>query len=417
MTIDRPALLRSLHEQRRLFADSIVLTPVDSLPFSLADRKHTAFLHGLYLTDKVRDREQSMSAAIQFAGRDRAARDLAEIHRLLADMLGAAEGSLRLLAGLQAHAATFMSISSIGQSVLLLSDEAGGHFSTRAILERLGLRPIDLPIDYERLCVDRAATLELVEREQPDFVFVDRSEGLCYEDFSFLGALAGPTKIFDASQFLTPILIGRYENPLTWGFDLMLFTLHKSLPGPQKAGIVARDRGELWERLLAGLSTLVSSSHAENSYLAALTLLRTDWLRRYAVRLLDSAAELALQLEQRGLPVVPHTRQGDPRWPATHHIWIQSATREAAFEQYERLAAANVQVNYRKLPYRLGHGLRLGTSHSATAGVDIAHMAELSEIVALALAGATAAPVLRERVRVLAADAKTGAILPPEHWT
>lgn len=135
------------------------------------------------------------------------------------------------------------------------------------------------------------------------------------------------------------------------------------------------------------------------------------------MRLFDSATELALQLEQRGLPVVPHTRQGDPRWPATHHIWIQSATQEAAFEQYERLAAANVQVNYRKLPYRLGYGLRLGTSHSATAGVDIAHMAELAEIVALAIADATGAPALRERVRVLAADAKTGAILPPEHWT
>lgn len=417
MAIDRRALLRSLKEQRREFADSIVLTPVDSLPFSLADREHTAFLHGLYLTDKVRDRSRSMAAAIQFPGREQAARDLDQIHRLLADALGAAEGSLRLLAGLQAHAATFMSISSIGQTVLLLPEEAGGHFSTSAILERLGLRTLDLPIDYERLCVDRVATLALVERERPDFVFVDRSEGLRYEDFAFLGALEGPEKVFDGSQFLTQILTGAYENPLTWGFDLMLFTLHKSLPGPQKAGIVARRRGELWERLLAGLSTLVSSSHAENSYLAALTLLRTDWLRRYATRLLDGAAELERQLVRHGVSVADRARQGDPSWPATHHIWIAAGGREAAFAQYERLAAAAVQVNYRKLPYRLGHGLRLGTSHCATAGVGVEHMPELAEIVALAIADAEPPAVLRERVRALATAAQVDAILPLEHWT
>jgi glycine hydroxymethyltransferase len=416
LTIDRSTLLRSLSEQRRQFADSIVLTPVDSLPFSLADREHTAFLHGLYLTDKLRGRDRSRSALILFGGRDQASRDLADIHSLLAEALGAAEGSLRLLAGLQAHTATFMSISSIGQSVLLLSDEAGGHFSTRAILERLGLRAIDVPIDYERLCVDRAATLALVQRERPDFVFVDRSEGLRYEDFSFLGALDGPVKVFDASQFLTPILTGHYENPLAWGFDLMLFTLHKSFPGPQKAGIVGRERGELWERLLAGLGTLVSSSHVESSYLTALTLLRADWLRRYAARLLDSAAELELRLSERGVSVVPRSRQGDPTWPATHHIWIETIGSEAAFGQYERLAAANVQVNYRKLPYRLGYGLRLGTSHSATAGVDVPHMAELADIVALAIDDAKISPVLRERVRALAVEAQVGAILPTAHW-
>ena len=236
MPVGREELLRSLEKQRALLSRSIVLTPVDSLPFGLADRDRTAFLHGLYLTDKMRDRDARIEAPVQFGGREQAAEDLFKIHRLIADALGAADGSLRLLSGLQAHAATFMSISAIGQTVMLLSEEAGGHFSTHAILKRLGLRTIDVPIDMERLCVDRAATLELVERERPEFVFVDRSEGLRYEDFSFIGGLEGPTTIFDASQYLTPIMTGRYENPLGWGFDLMLFTLHKNFPGPRRPG-------------------------------------------------------------------------------------------------------------------------------------------------------------------------------------
>jgi glycine hydroxymethyltransferase len=130
----REALLESLRRQRTQFSSSIVLTPVDSLPFVLADREHTAFLHGLYLTDKVRGRQTAIETVIQFAGREAAARDLAAIHRFLADALNASEGSLRLLAGLQAHTVVFMSIATIGQKVMLLPEEAGGHFSTKTIL-------------------------------------------------------------------------------------------------------------------------------------------------------------------------------------------------------------------------------------------------------------------------------------------
>lgn len=414
--VGRGELLHSLEQQRELLSQSIVLTPVDSLPLGLADRDRTAFLHGLYLTDKARDKKARMEAPIQFGGREQAAEDLARINQLLAASLGAAQGSFRLLSGLQAHAATFMSVSSIGHTVMLLPEEAGGHFSTHAILERLGLRTVDLPVDTERLCIDRDATLDLVDRLQPEFVFIDRSEGLRYEDFSFVGHLDGPTTVFDASQYLAPILMGRFENPLAWGFDLMLFTLHKSFPGPQKAGIVGREQGPLWEQLMAGLSTLVSSSHAENTYLAALTMLRSDWLDTYVSRLLDTAIELEALLVQRGITVIDRTRQGEFSWPATHHIWLRANDRGAAFTHFENLTGVNIHTNYRKLPYGLGFGLRLGTSFSAVAGIASSHLDELADIIATAISqGATTS--LRQRVGRLAQTALATAILPPEHWT
>ncbi len=415
MAIDREALLESLSQQRQDLSSSVVLTPVDSLPFILADREHTAFLHGLYLTDKVRDDRASQDALILFGGREAAGRDIAAIHALVAKAFGGADSSLRLLAGLQAHAAVFMSISSIGQTVMLLPEEAGGHFSTHAILERLGLQTVDIPIDYDRLCIDRAATLELLEGQTPDFIFVDRSEGLRFEDFSFLGSLDGPITIFDASQYVTPIVTGRYPNPFDWGFDLMLFSLHKSFPGPQKAGIVARNADDLWERLVKGLGTLVSSSHAENTYLVGLAMLRRQWLESFALRLLETAVALELQLAYRDVPVLQRSSQGQPDWPATHHIWIRASKQSEAFEQYQGLARMRIHTNYRKLPYGLGYGLRLGTTFSAVAGLGSAHMDELAEIIARVFGG-DESRLLRQKVGVLARAAAADAILPSPYW-
>ncbi len=413
--ITREALLESLQRQRRQFSSSIVLTPVDSLPFVLDDRDHTSFLHGLYLTDKVRDRQAAMETVIQFAGRQEAAKDLAAIHRYLANALNASQGSLRLLAGLQAHTVVFMSIATIGQKVMLLPEEAGGHFSTKTILHRLGLQTVDMPIDRDRLCIDAAASLEIVERERPDFVFVDRSEGLRYEDFSFIGELEGPVKVFDASQCLVPILSQRYENPLDWGFDLMLFTLHKSFPGPQKAGIVGTGQEELWQRLISGLSSFVSSSHAENSYLFGLALLREEWLRRYEQRLFDSALALEEQLADHGINLVARDEQGRADWPPTHHIWLKAGGPEDAYRIYEDLAEIGVLTNYRKLPYGIGHGLRLGTTHSAVAGLDVEHMKELAEIICCGLEKGPSSG-LRDRVARLASAAGGGALVPARHW-
>jgi glycine hydroxymethyltransferase len=412
---DREALLRSLERQRRLLAASIVLTPVDSLPFMLADRHLTAFLHGLYVSDKVRDADQARAAPIQFAGRRRASQDLSQINTLFAEMLGAETGSLRLLSGLHAHCATFMSIASIGDTVLLLPEQAGGHFSTRAILSRLGLRIIDVPVDYGRLCVDREATMMVLEREKPDFIFIDRSEGLRYEDFSFVGDLRGPVKLFDASQYLAPILMGVYDNPLDWGFDLMLFTLHKSFPGPQKAGIVSRSQDVLWRRLHAGLGTFVSSAHIENSYLAALTLLRKSWLRRYVNRMLEMSVSLEQELTRRAVPVVSRGDQGDCRWPGTQHVWVRASNRDQAFDWYQRLERSRIFVNYRKLPYDLGYGLRLGTSFAAVSGFDVSDTGELADLISEAIKrGPT--PSRRRQARRLSERAATRAILPAECW-
>ena len=64
----------------------------------------------------------------------------------------------------------------------------------------------------------------------------------------------------------------------------------------------------------------------------------------------------------------------------THHVWIQEGSRDRAFDTFEALEHCGLHTNYRKLPYGLGHGIRLGVSAAVRLGLlesDVPRLAEL----------------------------------------
>lgn len=380
--MDSKTLTSSIRRQRLLYDASIVLTPVDSFGLNQHEIVDTSFFQGLYISDKKKSLNQQMSSKIQFGGRGRATHDVIRIHNELAISLNASSGSLRLLSGLHAHIVVFMSIAKAGDSVLLLPEEAGGHFATTSILKRLGLTVIPMVIDRKNMVIDRSKTLKLIKERKPDFIFVDRSEGLKYEDFSFLGEFKNIVKVFDASQYLPQIMFGDYQSPLSWGFDLMLFTVHKSFPGPQKAGVVAREDGAVWNSLQKGLGSYVSSAHIENTYKFAQALLNRSELIELSEKLTGLAYNLEVQLAYREVDVVFRKSQGESHWPNTQHIWIRCPSKEIAFRTFKDLMLSRIQVNYRFLPYGLGWGLRLGTTAAIGCGLESLHLPQLADIIA-----------------------------------
>ena len=48
------------------------------------------------------------------------------------------------------------------------------------------------------------------------------------------------TSVFDASQYLVNVIVGDHPNPFDYGFDLVVSSVHKNFPGPQKALLATR---------------------------------------------------------------------------------------------------------------------------------------------------------------------------------
>ena len=373
-------LYNSLNDQEELFKEQLILNPVENVPKKYILEPATSFLHGLYNTDNYKSMSEKKLSKIQFSGRDKIIDDISKIYKEWENLLGAEAISMRLLSGLHAHIILFMSITQIGDKVVYLSEKSGGHTSGKAILERLGLIIKELPIDYNRCRIDKDKSIELINNFKPKIIFIYRSEGLIYEDFSWLKDVSSEIiKIFDASQYLTNILAKDYINPFDMGFDMILSTLHKNIPGPQRALICAKYNNQNWKKLKTGISTFVSNMHVFSIYSAGLLLNEINNLNYLSISMLKNAIKLDNELAKNNVPIV--TRDYSSKEKPTHHCWIVCNSREEAFELYLNLENVGILTNYRLLPYNIGYGLRLGLSGATQQGLTEELIPELAKII------------------------------------
>lgn len=366
----------SFRQGELYFKNTLILNPVENVPDNKILEPCSTYLHGLYNTDSIRNNEQKIDTKIQFSGRDAISEDINKIYHEWGSLLGGEAVSMRLLSGLHAHTVVFMGLTSIGDHVVILPEVAGGHMATKAILQRLGLIVHELVVDYEMKKIDVEASLKLIKECSPKVIFIDRSEGLIYEDFSWLKKI-NAYKIFDASQYLTNIISNDYTNPFSWGFDMILSTLHKNLPGPQRAMICAKSKDENWNMIRSAISTYVSNMHVFSIYSAGIILKDYEALKALSKNMILNTIVLENELEKRDIPIVRIVSNE----LHTHHLWLLAKSKKEAFKWYLDFERLGLLVNYRKLPYNLGYGLRLGLSAATNCGLCIGDIPKLAEII------------------------------------
>lgn len=374
----------------------LILNPVENLPY-LFDIKIPEELKGLYVSDKLKTDEIVRNSKIGFSGRNIINHEIRDIYKQWSARLNVKHLSMRLLSGLHAHIILFMGLGKIGDTILLLPEIAGGHYATKQILERLGYRVIEMIPDFQNFCIDIDQTKELITQTNPDFIFVDRSEGLYYEDFTSLLSDVPSTcgKIFDASQYLTNVLEKDFSSPFDMGFDIMMSTLHKNFPGPQKALVCSKEDNPYWKSIEDAMSSYVSNLHAENILLAGKILKKDAILEKYSSLMLYNNELLEYDLLEHGLPVIPREKNRIH----THHLWMTFFDNNDAYLFYKKLEMCGILVNYRKLPYDLGMGIRMGTSAATLQGINPENIQKLSSLMSEIFYTQLVTPALVEKVQ------------------
>lgn len=230
--------------------------------------------------------------------------------------------------------------------------------------------------DYEHLCVNSEKTLKLIEDKRIDYVFVDRSEGLYYEDFSWLKNISYCYKIFDASQYISSILCNHFVKPFDLGFDMIITTLHKNYPGPQKGLIAVKTIDEVWNKYLANAKTYISNTHPKAIADSLFPIINRESFEIYCDTCKSCVNLLENILSDLGVPVVKRSS----KFVSTQHIWILCQNKYESYQYYLRLETLGLLTNYRLLPYELGYGLRIGLNGAVLCGLKSEHIPDLAKI-------------------------------------
>lgn len=355
------------------FSYSLILNPTENIPMYCNDIQ-LDHLEGLYISERFKD----LNDKVIFGGRNDYIKFFEIIKKEWSKKLQAFDIDLKTLSGLNAHLILFLCILKKGETVMLLPEICGGHFATSKILENLNCNIIYMIPDLENFCVDIKKTKEVIEKDRPNYIFVDRSEGLIYEDFSWLKSYNDIYKIFDASQYFSQILTGYYQTPFEMGFDMIITTLHKNYPGPQKGLIAVKAPSKIWELYQNNAKTYISNTHPMSIAKSIMPLLYEEKFNEYSNECILIHSKFQELLIDKGLPVIKCSLND----LQTLHIWILCKTKEESYNYYLKLEKINILTNYRLLPYNLGYGLRIGVNAAVRMGLNFKHLEELTDIMA-----------------------------------
>ena len=209
----------------------------------------------------------------------------------------------------------------------------------------------------------------------------------------------GATICYDAAHVAGLIAGGQFQDPLREGAQVMTFSTHKVLFGPQGGAIAAR--GDLAEPLKKAVFPGLTSNHHLNN-VAGKAMVFAEFLqygKKYAKDVVANAQTLAVGLAELGENVM-----GEKNGYTKSHQVVLDVTKYSDGGVIEKLLEdQNIICNREPIPgdlqagrhYTNPGGIRLGVSELTRLGMGKGEMKEVAQLVHAGLAG-------KERRKVVA---------------
>ena len=283
----------------------------------------------------------------------------------------------RTLTGMNCLMMVLTSLSKIGNKILLLGAEAGGHASVLPIAKRLGLIIGEVPFDYDKQDIDYDLLNKRLQNESIDFVLLAPSDII--HPFHIENIDTSKTVLlYDVSQLLGLIAAELVANPLDLTQNIVMFGgTHKTFPGPAN-GIIMTNDEDLHERLETTINPVYirhTQMHQKVSLLFALIEFET-FGKAYEERIVELSNALAEELEKRGLFV----GYSEKCYSDTHQVFIYT-DKEVMDRIYENSIRLGITLNKKHKKLFKGHGVRLGTQEIARYGWPVDSMKQVAEII------------------------------------
>lgn len=295
-------------------------------------------------------------------------------------LYGCKYADARTLSGVNAVMTLLMSLFSSGDTILISSEECGGHGSMPKICHRLGINTIEIPYNYDIYDFDYEKMNELLRAQKINGILICLSDIIIMPQLSKIELPEDCVLIFDATQILGLIAAKSMENPLQWFTDKQKFILmgatHKTLPGPT-CGLIMTNNLELANQF----DTLINPDYLRNSQLhhifsLILTLMELEMYgQQYCSLIVNNANVLAKALVKYDFNII----KVSPKYTYTHQIFISMPENDAE-KFYNKCLDYGVSINLRNKQLYKTCGLRIGTQEISRYGWNEAEMLIIAEI-------------------------------------
>ena len=305
-------------------------------------------------------------------------KELEEKANLCARQMFSAEYcDFRPLSGVHATICSVGSLTEVGDLVLSIDPNDGGHFATQGMVQKFGRRSRYLPWDTARIDLNYEGVRQIAQQEKIKAIILEHGVPMYPIDLKKLRDSVGPetTIIYDASHTLGLISGGEFQNPLMEGADLLQGNTHKSFPGPHK-GILLSQSQKIEDKIRGGLDTAFVSSQQTNHSIALFlaTLEMGLYGELYAKAMIRNAHQLSESLESQGFKVF---RRKDEH-TQSHIVLVEMNSDEEAFSACSALYENGISTHARKFFGKVM--LRLGVQELTRHGMGEDEMEVLAKL-------------------------------------
>ncbi|MCI9141210.1 MAG: NTP transferase domain-containing protein [Lachnospiraceae bacterium] len=292
-------------------------------------------------------------------------------------LFGAKYTDARTLTGMNCLMIVLMSLSKIGDKVLILGSESGGHASVKPICERLGLQVEEVPYSYDVYDLKYDELNNKLAQENIDFVLLAPSDIIKPLEIERI-RLGKTILLYDVSQILGLIGAGLLHNPLSDIENLVMFGgTHKTFPGPA-CGLIMTNHEDLHKKLETTINPIYirhTQMHQKVSLLFALVEFE-NFGNAYQEHIVELSNFLGKQLCARGFKIA----EFDGKYSATHEVFIKTDA-ETMNRIFDRSIQYGITLNKKKKKLFDGYGIRLGTQEIARYNWPKESMEDVAEII------------------------------------
>jgi glycine hydroxymethyltransferase len=300
-------------------------------------------------------------------------------------LFGAEHVNVQPLSGAPANLAVYYALLNLGDTVLAMGLDHGGHLTHGLPLNFSGrwYKFVWYKTRKDDGYIDMDEVYELAKKYRPKMIlagFSAHSRNPDWKRFKEIADEIGALIMADIAHIAGLIAGKQIENPVPI-FDVVNTTTQKTLRGPRGAIIMSKEKyGEKIDR--AVFPGIQSGPH-ENTICAKAVCFKeamTEEFQRYAKRIIENARALAEALIKRGYKIVSG---GTDNHCFLVDLRPQNLTGNVATDALEK---ANIYLNKNLIPYdpqkpTVTSGIRLGTPIVTTRGLQPDQMDQIADFI------------------------------------